>query len=126
MLIHSGQTLNAQNTVAPTFAQSNQKQLPCLAPAPPPNTHVMATIPHQPMYHAPTDRMFYMAHTCQPACLNHVRPEKLDIHRGKNPLLIPLLYNFLRMTGRRKINNKVNLRTELRYGEVVSPKPIHI
>lgn len=80
-----------------------------VAPAAPPATaHPAVTIPHQPSYRAPTDRIFYMEHLCQPACLNRVRPAKRDMHRGKNPLLIPLLYDFRRMTGRRKVNRKVS------------------
>lgn len=94
-----------------TFTQPFQRQLAPLALAPPPPVaHAMATIPHQPSYRAPTDRIFYMAHTCQPACLNRVRPAKSDMHRGKNPLLTPLLYDFRRMTGRRKVNRKVSNR----------------
>lgn len=110
--IHSGRMLNAPNTAVPTFTQSYQRQQPSLTPAPPPITHAMATIPHQPAYRAPTDRIFYLAHTCQPACLNRVRPAKPDMHRGKNPLLTPLLYDFRRMTGRRKVNRKVNMKEE--------------
>lgn len=110
--IHSGRMLNAPNTAAPTFTQAYQRQQPPLAPAPPPITHAMATIPHQPAYRAPTDRIFYLAHTCQPACLNRVRPATADMHRGKNPLLTPLLYDFRRMTGRRKVNRKVNMKEE--------------
>uniref|UniRef100_A0A8C4E9K6 [histone H3]-lysine(4) N-trimethyltransferase n=1 Tax=Dicentrarchus labrax TaxID=13489 RepID=A0A8C4E9K6_DICLA len=83
-------------------------QLPTLAPAPPPITHALTTIPPQPAYRAPTDRIFYLTHTCQPACLNRVRPAKPDTHRGKNPLLTPLLYDFRRMTGRRKVNRKMS------------------
>lgn len=108
--ISGGRMLNVQNMV--TFPQSYQRQLPSLPPPPPPITHATATIPHQPAYRAPTDRIFYLAHNCQPACLNRVRPAKPDTHRGKNPLLTPLLYDFRRMTGRRKVNRKVNLKEE--------------
>uniref|UniRef100_A0A7N9B0G5 [histone H3]-lysine(4) N-trimethyltransferase n=1 Tax=Mastacembelus armatus TaxID=205130 RepID=A0A7N9B0G5_9TELE len=104
----SGRMLNSTSTPTATFTQSHQKQLPSLAPAPPAMIHAVATIPHQPSYRAPTDRIFYMAHTCQPACLNRVRPARSDIHRGKNPLLTPLLYDFRRMTGRRKVNRKMS------------------
>uniref|UniRef100_A0A3Q0RBK0 SET domain bifurcated histone lysine methyltransferase 1b n=1 Tax=Amphilophus citrinellus TaxID=61819 RepID=A0A3Q0RBK0_AMPCI len=100
--------LNAPNTVAPTFTQTYQRQMTPLAPAPAPITHAMATIPHQPSYRAPTDRIFYLAHTCQPACLKRVRPPTTSMHRGKNPLLTPLLYDFRRMTGRRKVNRKMS------------------
>ncbi|CAJ1062348.1 histone-lysine N-methyltransferase SETDB1-B [Xyrichtys novacula] len=98
----------AQNSPAVTFTQPFQRQLPIVASVPPPITHATATIPHQPAYRAPTDRIFYLAHTCQPACLNRVRPGKSDMHRGKNPLLTPLLYDFRRMTGRRKVNRKMS------------------
>lgn len=109
--IHSARILNTPNSASTTFPQPYQRQLPSLAPTPaPPLAHPMATIPHQPSYRAPTDRIFYMAHTCQPACLNRVRPAKPDVHRGKNPLLTPLLYDFRRMTGRRKVNRKVYSR----------------
>ncbi|KAM3873062.1 histone-lysine N-methyltransferase SETDB1-B-like [Diretmus argenteus] len=87
---------------------SNQKALPILAPGPPPLLPSMASVPHQPSYRAPTDRVFYMVHTCHPTCLNHVRPPNPDIHRGKNPLLTPLLYDFRRMTARRKVNRKMS------------------
>uniref|UniRef100_A0A665UZT0 [histone H3]-lysine(4) N-trimethyltransferase n=1 Tax=Echeneis naucrates TaxID=173247 RepID=A0A665UZT0_ECHNA len=100
--------LSAPNTPSPTLTQTYQRQLTPLVPAAPSITHPMATIPHQPSYRAPTDRIFYLAHTCQPACLNRVRPTKSDIHRGKNPLLTPLLYDFRRMTGRRKVNRKMS------------------
>uniref|UniRef100_A0A8C2XN31 [histone H3]-lysine(4) N-trimethyltransferase n=1 Tax=Cyclopterus lumpus TaxID=8103 RepID=A0A8C2XN31_CYCLU len=99
--------LSVQSTASPAFTQSYQR-LPTLAVATPPVAHTMATVPHQPSYRAPTDRIFYLAHTCQLACLNRVRPAKSDMHRGKNPLLTPLLYDFRRMTGRRKVNRKMS------------------
>uniref|UniRef100_A0A3Q3X063 [histone H3]-lysine(4) N-trimethyltransferase n=1 Tax=Mola mola TaxID=94237 RepID=A0A3Q3X063_MOLML len=102
------QMLTAQSTLTPTLTQTYQRQLASLAPVLPTATHGMATIPHQPAYRAPTDRIFYLAHACQPACLNRVRPEKPDMHCGKNPLLTPLLYDFRRMTGRRKVNRKMS------------------
>uniref|UniRef100_A0A8C9YG29 [histone H3]-lysine(4) N-trimethyltransferase n=1 Tax=Sander lucioperca TaxID=283035 RepID=A0A8C9YG29_SANLU len=102
------QMLSVQNIAPPTFTQPYQRLLPSLAPGPAPITHTTAIIPHQSAYRAPTDRIFYLAHTCQPACLNRVRPTRSDIHRGKNPLLTPLLYDFRRMTGRRKVNRKMS------------------
>ncbi|KAM9851535.1 histone-lysine N-methyltransferase SETDB1-B-like [Aulostomus maculatus] len=99
--------LNTPNSVGSTPIQSFQRQVSSLSPTTPPSPHGQAVIPHQPSYRAPTDRIFYMAHTCQPACLNRVRPVKADMHRGKNPLLTPLLYDFRRMTGRRKVNRKM-------------------
>uniref|UniRef100_A0A3P8SFZ9 [histone H3]-lysine(4) N-trimethyltransferase n=1 Tax=Amphiprion percula TaxID=161767 RepID=A0A3P8SFZ9_AMPPE len=100
--------LDPPNTPTSLFTQQFQRQLPSLPPGPPAITHAMASIPHQPSYRAPTDRIFYLAHTCQPACLNRVRPAIPDMHRGKNPLLTPLLYDFRRMTGRRKVNRKMS------------------
>uniref|UniRef100_A0A1A8PJR8 [histone H3]-lysine(4) N-trimethyltransferase n=1 Tax=Nothobranchius rachovii TaxID=451742 RepID=A0A1A8PJR8_9TELE len=95
------------STSQPSVTVSYQRQ-PSVAPPPPPVTHAMAVIPTQPAYRAPTDRIFYMPHVCQPACLKRIRPVKPDKHRGKNPLLTPLLYDFRRMTSRRKINRKVS------------------
>ncbi|KAM3615143.1 uncharacterized protein V6R79_024033 [Siganus canaliculatus] len=111
--LSSARMLNAQTTVTPAFTQPYQRQVAPVTPTPTPplNTHATiptATIPHQAAYRAPTDRIFYLAHTCQPACLNRIRPVKPDIHRGKNPLLTPLLYDFRRMTGRRKVNRKMS------------------
>ncbi|XP_028326671.1 histone-lysine N-methyltransferase SETDB1-B-like isoform X3 [Gouania willdenowi] len=95
---------SAPSTSIATVTQLHQRQL---TQSSPPVT-VMTSIPPQPAYRAPTDRIFYLAHTCQPACLNRVRPPKSDFHRGKNPLLTPLLYDFRRMTGRRKVNRKMS------------------
>ncbi|XP_037129045.1 histone-lysine N-methyltransferase SETDB1-B [Syngnathus acus] len=101
---------NAPKIISPV-ASATQVQLlpkPVSAPATPPvMAHPAATIPHQPSYRAPAERIFYMEHLCQPACLNRVRPARRDMHRGKNPLLIPLLYDFRRMTGRRRVNRKM-------------------
>ncbi|MEQ2214735.1 hypothetical protein XENOCAPTIV_018348, partial [Xenoophorus captivus] len=104
-LIHSGKVLSTPSTPTSSFTPSYQRQTASLVSSPV-VMHAMATIPQQPSYRAPTDRIFYLAHTCQPACLNRVRPAKSDLHRGKNPLLTPLLYDFRRMTGRRKVNRK--------------------
>ncbi len=49
----------------------------------------------------------YLHHRCCPACLDSVRPSQVDMHLGKNPLLIPLLLKFRRMTARRRIDGKV-------------------
>ncbi|KAK1805370.1 hypothetical protein P4O66_019680 [Electrophorus voltai] len=53
-------------------------------------------------------RLKYVPHRCCPACLNHTRPMRKDEHRGKNPLLIPLLYGFRRMTARKRLEGKVS------------------
>uniref|UniRef100_A0A672GYK3 Histone-lysine N-methyltransferase SETDB1 n=1 Tax=Salarias fasciatus TaxID=181472 RepID=A0A672GYK3_SALFA len=96
--------VSSTTTPSPVM-QSFQRHL---APGPPLVSHAVATVPQQPAYRAPTDRIFYLAHACQPACLNRVRPANPDTHRGKNPLLTPLLYDFRRMTGRRKVNRKMS------------------
>uniref|UniRef100_A0AAX7TF04 [histone H3]-lysine(4) N-trimethyltransferase n=1 Tax=Astatotilapia calliptera TaxID=8154 RepID=A0AAX7TF04_ASTCA len=103
-----GVALNAPNPVAPTFTQTYQRQMTPLTTVPAAIPHAVAQVPHQPAYRAPTDRIFYLAHTCQPACLKRVRPATTSMHRGKNPLLTPLLYDFRRMTGRRKVNRKMS------------------
>ncbi|XP_041738795.1 histone-lysine N-methyltransferase SETDB1-A isoform X1 [Coregonus clupeaformis] len=45
-------------------------------------------------------------HRCCPACLDCIRSKVEAKHRGRNPLLIPLLCEFRRMKGRRRVNNK--------------------
>lgn len=107
--IHHGRILSSPSISSFTPIQPYPLLMPSLTPVTPPMSHTVALVPHQPSYRAPTDRIFYMVHTCQPACLNRVRPAKSDIHRGKNPLLTPLLYDFRRMTGRRRVNRKVNV-----------------
>ncbi|XP_035269887.1 histone-lysine N-methyltransferase SETDB1-B [Anguilla anguilla] len=91
--------------------------LPGLPPQPGPQSLVSIVpqqpfpsdrIPHEPSYQAPNERLFYLTHTCSPACLNRIRPARLDQYRGRNPLLAPLLYEFRRMTGRRRINRKMS------------------
>ncbi|XP_033983796.1 histone-lysine N-methyltransferase SETDB1-B isoform X1 [Trematomus bernacchii] len=99
--------LSTQDIAGPIFKQSFPRP-PLLVSFPPAIPHTMSLVPHQPSYRASTDRIFYLAHACQPACLNRVRPVKPDVHRGKNPLLTPLLYDFRRMTGRRKVNRKMS------------------
>uniref|UniRef100_A0A8C5C5I4 Histone-lysine N-methyltransferase SETDB1 n=1 Tax=Gadus morhua TaxID=8049 RepID=A0A8C5C5I4_GADMO len=82
---------------------------PLPAPVPAPPTLIAGSVVYQqPPYRAPADRIFYLMHTCQPACLTRIRPSRPDKHRGKNPLLTPLLYDFRRMTGRRKVNRKMS------------------
>uniref|UniRef100_A0A8C2JLJ8 [histone H3]-lysine(4) N-trimethyltransferase n=1 Tax=Cyprinus carpio TaxID=7962 RepID=A0A8C2JLJ8_CYPCA len=53
------------------------------------------------------NKSIYLHHRCCPACLDGVRPSQGDMHRGQNPLLIPLLFKFRRMTARRRIDGKV-------------------
>uniref|UniRef100_W5L9Z5 [histone H3]-lysine(4) N-trimethyltransferase n=1 Tax=Astyanax mexicanus TaxID=7994 RepID=W5L9Z5_ASTMX len=65
-------------------------------------------IPQEPSYQAPNDRLFYLSHSCTPDCLKRVRPTRPNMHRGRNPLLTPLLYEFRRMTARRRLNRKMS------------------
>uniref|UniRef100_A0A8C7MMG2 Pre-SET domain-containing protein n=1 Tax=Oncorhynchus kisutch TaxID=8019 RepID=A0A8C7MMG2_ONCKI len=48
----------------------------------------------------------FTPHRCCPACLNCIRSKVEAKHRGRNPLLIPLLCEFRRMKGRHRVNNK--------------------
>ncbi|OPJ85693.1 histone-lysine N-methyltransferase SETDB1 [Patagioenas fasciata monilis] len=64
-------------------------------------------VPNEPSYRAPLEKLFYLPHVCSYTCLAHVRPIRSDQYRSKNPLLIPLLYDFRRMTARRRINRKM-------------------
>uniref|UniRef100_A0A4W5R1D3 [histone H3]-lysine(4) N-trimethyltransferase n=1 Tax=Hucho hucho TaxID=62062 RepID=A0A4W5R1D3_9TELE len=110
------QTGNIQTLTSLQPVQHQQQSLPPPPQAPPtapapavtPYTFSNDRIPHEPSYRAPTDRIFYLPHTCQPACLNRIRPSRRDMHRGRNPLLTPLLYEFRRMTGRRRVNRKMS------------------
>ncbi|XP_072536590.1 histone-lysine N-methyltransferase SETDB1-B isoform X2 [Salminus brasiliensis] len=65
-------------------------------------------IPQEPSYQAPNDRLFYLTHLCTPDCLKRIRPTRPNLHRGRNPLLTPLLYEFRRMTARRRLNRKMS------------------
>ncbi|XP_067281473.1 histone-lysine N-methyltransferase SETDB1-A isoform X1 [Pseudorasbora parva] len=52
-------------------------------------------------------KSIYLYHRCCPACLDGVRPSQVDMHHGQNPLAIPLLFKFRRMTARRRVDGKV-------------------
>lgn len=71
-------------------------------------TYSSERIPQEPSYQAPSDRPFYLNHICTPDCLKRIRPTRPSLHRGRNPLLTPLLYEFRRMTGRRRLNRKMS------------------
>ncbi|XP_039219287.1 histone-lysine N-methyltransferase SETDB1 isoform X1 [Crotalus tigris] len=81
------------------------------AQAPPagtvPSFHSMLErVPSEPSYRAPLEKLFYLPHVCSFKCLSRVRPGRPDLHRSRNPLLIPLLHDFRRMTARRRFNRK--------------------
>lgn len=68
---------------------------------------MMDRVPNEPSYRAPLEKLFYLPHVCSYTCLSRVRPLRCDQYRSRNPLLIPLLYDFRRMTARRRLNRKV-------------------
>ncbi|KAM6434504.1 histone-lysine N-methyltransferase SETDB1 isoform 1-T2 [Liasis olivaceus] len=72
----------------------------------PPFHGMMDRVPSEPSYRAPVEKLFYLPHVCSMKCLSRVCPSHRDQHRSRNPLLIPLLYDFRRMTARRRINRK--------------------
>ncbi|XP_068070115.2 histone-lysine N-methyltransferase SETDB1-B isoform X6 [Danio rerio] len=72
------------------------------------STYTNERVPQEPSYQAPNDRLFYLTHNCSPECLKRIRPTRPNLHRGRNPLLTPLLYEFRRMTGRRRLNRKMS------------------
>ncbi|XP_015280005.1 PREDICTED: histone-lysine N-methyltransferase SETDB1 isoform X2 [Gekko japonicus] len=67
---------------------------------------VLDRMPNEISYRAPVEKLFYLPHVCSYTCLSRVRPLYGEQYRSKNPLLIPLLYDFRRMTARRRINRK--------------------
>ncbi|NXR34287.1 SETB1 methyltransferase, partial [Zosterops hypoxanthus] len=68
---------------------------------------MMDRVPNEPSYRAPLEKLFYLPHVCSYTCLSRVRPVRSDQYRSRNPLLIPLLYDFRRMTARRRVNRKM-------------------
>ncbi|NXA56620.1 SETB1 methyltransferase, partial [Nothocercus julius] len=68
---------------------------------------MLERVPSEPSYRAPLEKLFYLPHVCSFTCLSRVRPMRSDQYRSKNPLLIPLLYDFRRMTARRRVNRKM-------------------
>ncbi|KAM8920774.1 histone-lysine N-methyltransferase SETDB1 isoform 3-T3 [Pelodytes ibericus] len=68
--------------------------------------HIIQTnnVPQETSYKAPMDKLFYLPHICNYTCLSRIR---MFSHRGKNPLLVPLLYDFRRMTARKRVNRKM-------------------
>lgn len=107
-------------TVVPLPNQGNQSRyflvqtvatvVPSQVPPQPPAAPALSSerIPQEPSYQAPSTRLLYLPHICTPDCLKRVRPLSLRQHTGRNPLLTPLLYEFRRMTGRRRLNRKMS------------------
>ncbi|NWR80481.1 SETB1 methyltransferase, partial [Centropus unirufus] len=104
-------------TAARTGAAQQQRcsVSPCARPSssqagsatPQPFHGMMDRVPNEPSYRAPLEKLFYLPHVCSDTCLSRVRPIRSDQYRSKNPLLIPLLYDFRRMTARRRVNRKM-------------------
>lgn len=77
-------------------------------PLAPPAFHgMLERAPAEPSYRAPMEKLFYLPHVCSYTCLSRIRPMRNEQYRGKNPLLVPLLYDFRRMTARRRVNRKM-------------------
>lgn len=76
-------------------------------PAPPAFHGMLERAPAEPSYRAPMEKLFYLPHVCSYTCLSRIRPMRNEQYRGKNPLLVPLLYDFRRMTARRRVNRKM-------------------
>ncbi|XP_055976943.1 histone-lysine N-methyltransferase SETDB1 isoform X2 [Sorex fumeus] len=76
-------------------------------PAPPAFHGMLERAPSEPSYRAPMEKLFYLPHVCSYTCLSRIRPMRSEQYRGKNPLLVPLLYDFRRMTARRRVNRKM-------------------
>ncbi|XP_065607616.1 histone-lysine N-methyltransferase SETDB1 [Cyrtonyx montezumae] len=72
-----------------------------------PSHGMQERVPNEPPYRAPLEKLFYLPHVCSYTCLSRVRPVRSEQYRSKNPLLIPLLYDFRRMTARRRVNRKM-------------------
>ncbi|XP_054035325.1 histone-lysine N-methyltransferase SETDB1, partial [Dryobates pubescens] len=88
--------------------QQQRLPLSCAAPPPPPPFQGMLDrVPTEPSYRAPLEKLFYLPHVCSYSCLARVRPPRAQQYRSRNPLLIPLLYDFRRMTARRRLNRKL-------------------
>ncbi|NWR41833.1 SETB1 methyltransferase, partial [Regulus satrapa] len=83
-----------------------QHRLPSSGPSQPFHG-MMDRVPNEPSYRAPLEKLFYLPHVCSYTCLSRVRPIRSDQYRSRNPLLIPLLYDFRRMTARRHVNRKM-------------------
>ncbi|XP_078480213.1 histone-lysine N-methyltransferase SETDB1-B-like isoform X4 [Lampetra planeri] len=71
-----------------------------------PTNSKMEALATYPIYKAPKEKLLYVPHACGQSCLRSLRPANLDKYKGRNPLLVPLLYDFRRLSARRKINRK--------------------
>ncbi|XP_024425878.2 histone-lysine N-methyltransferase SETDB1 isoform X1 [Desmodus rotundus] len=103
-----GSTASAPAPPAPPASPASPASavLPAL-PALPAFHGMLERAPAEPSYRAPMEKLFYLPHVCSYTCLSRVRPIRNEQYRGKNPLLVPLLYDFRRMTARRRVNRKM-------------------
>ncbi|NXG52629.1 SETB1 methyltransferase, partial [Psilopogon haemacephalus] len=96
----------------PSLAQHHRLSAAHSVPAPPPAAQALPgpleRVPSEPSYRAPLEKLFYLPHVCSCSCLARVRPARAPQHRSRNPLLVPLLYDFRRMTARRRLNRKLS------------------
>ncbi|NWI94205.1 SETB1 methyltransferase, partial [Pitta sordida] len=98
----------------PSLSPSSSSSLPSPSSVPgaaavpsQPFQGMLERVPSEPSYRAPLEKLFYLPHVCSYTCLSRVRPIRSDQYRSRNPLLIPLLYDFRRMTARRRVNRKM-------------------
>ncbi|NXG15894.1 SETB1 methyltransferase, partial [Grallaria varia] len=97
-----------QHRLASPLNRLPPRSLPGSSAAPSQPFHGMLDrVPNEPSYRAPLEKLFYLPHVCSYVCLSRVRPVRSDQYRSRNPLLIPLLYDFRRMTARRRVNRKM-------------------
>ncbi|XP_060249092.1 histone-lysine N-methyltransferase SETDB1 isoform X1 [Meriones unguiculatus] len=102
--------LGINQTPRSPFASVTSTPAPAAPAGPlaPPAFHgMLERAPAEPSYRAPMEKLFYLPHVCNSACLTRIRPMRNEQYRGKNPLLVPLLYDFRRMTARRRVNRKM-------------------
>lgn len=105
--VPAGKPGSNQTYRPPLGSTASAPAAPPAPPAPPAFHGMLERAPAEPSYRAPMEKLFYLPHVCSYTCLSRVRPMRSAQYRGKNPLLVPLLYDFRRMTARRRVNRKM-------------------
>uniref|UniRef100_A0A8C0KPT3 Histone-lysine N-methyltransferase SETDB1 n=1 Tax=Canis lupus dingo TaxID=286419 RepID=A0A8C0KPT3_CANLU len=105
--VPAGKPGSNQTYRSPLGSTASASAAPPAPPAPPAFHGMLERAPAEPSYRAPMEKLFYLPHVCSYTCLSRVRPMRSAQYRGKNPLLVPLLYDFRRMTARRRVNRKM-------------------
>ncbi|XP_059232051.1 histone-lysine N-methyltransferase SETDB1 isoform X1 [Mustela nigripes] len=105
--VPAGKPGSNQTYRPPLSSAASAPAAPPVPPAPPAFHGMLERAPAEPSYRAPMEKLFYLPHVCSYTCLSRVRPMRSAQYRGKNPLLVPLLYDFRRMTARRRVNRKM-------------------